>query len=185
LPSARRGREIPNPVRIAAITVCAVGFIGGAVAALLASGCASSDLSKDIDITREVVDCLPTDTPAPTLVARAIWYPNASSFGSTDESALGHVSGVLALADDKLWFMEWNGPEGHFDILHVIAVQQAQAFKVARLGNSAMLVVESGNESFDSFELMNGGQFGSDPKATQSLCDKLRAIRARDAQPGP
>jgi hypothetical protein len=167
-------------VRVAEFAVCAFGL-----AAFLAGGCASSDLSGDRDITREVIECLPTDTTAPSLVARAIWYPGASGFGSADESALGHVSGVIALADDKLWFMEWNAPEGHFDILHVITVAQAGAVKVARLGNSAMLVVESGNQSFDSFELMNAGQFGTDPKATQALCARLEAIRARDSQPGP
>jgi hypothetical protein len=48
-----------------------------------------------------------------------------------------------------------------------------------------MLVIQSGNLSFDSFELMNGGQFGSDPRATQELCDRLNALRARNPQADP
>lgn len=157
----------------------------GAVSALLGAGCSSSDLSKDAEITNEVVECLPADTPGPALVARAIWYPNSRGFGSTDASPLGHASGVLALADDRLWFMEWNDSLHHLDVIHVIAIASANKISVAQFGNSAMLVVESGNESFDAFELMNGGDWSSDPKATAALCAKLQAIRARDLPSGP
>ena len=157
----------------------AFGALGGAVAALLTAGCASSDLSNDAEINREVVECLPTDAPAPSMIARAIWFPNARGFGSTDASPLGHVSGVLVLADDKLWFMSWNDAERHFDVLRVIAFLRATTVAVARSGPAAMLVIQSGNLSFDSFELMKGGQFSSDPAVTQALCDKLQALRAK------
>ena len=51
--------------------------------------------------------------------------------------------------------------------------------------SAAMLVIQSSNRSFDGFELMNGGQLGSDPAVTQSLCDKLQAIRARNPETDP
>jgi hypothetical protein len=156
--------------------------IGAAIAALLGTGCASSDLSNDAKITGDVVECLPPDTPAPSTVARAIWFPDARGFGSTDASPLGHVTGVLALAGDKLWFMSWNDEEHHFDMHHVIAFLPAARISVDRLGTSAMLVIQSGNLSFDSFVLMRGGQFSSDPESTQALYEKLQALRAKNPQ---
>jgi hypothetical protein len=156
-----------------------VGLIAGVVTALLCAGCASSDLSQNADATGDVVACLPTDAPAPAVVARAIWYQNARGFGSTDESALGHVTGVIALAGESLYFMEWNDPERHYDMLKVIDVPSITTMRVDRFGGAAMLVVESGHLTFDSFELMNKGQFGSDPQATQALYDKLTALQAK------
>jgi hypothetical protein len=148
--------------------------MGGAAAALLAAGCVSSDLSKDAETTEEVVECLPTNAPAPTVVARAIWYPHASGFGSAE----AHETGVLVLAGRRLWFMEWNGPGHHFEVERVIDAVQAVSIGVSRFGTSAMLVIQSGNLSFDSFELMNGGELGSDPQATQALYQRIQALRA-------
>jgi hypothetical protein len=156
----------------------------GAVAAILGAGCESSDLSKKTDVTSEVVICLPPDTPAPSAVVRAIWFPNAQGIGSTDASPV-RVTGVLALAGDRLWFMAWNNPEHHFDMLHVIAVLAAEKIGISRMGSSAMLVIQSGNDSFDSYELMNGGEFGSDPRVTQDLYDKLQALRSKHPQTDP
>jgi len=152
---------------------------------LFCAGCVSADLSKNAGITAGVVECLPPRTPAPSAVLRAIWFPNASGFGSTDASPLGHVPGVLALAGDKLWFMGWNDREQHFDMLHVIAFLSAAKISVARLGPSAMLVVQSRNDSFDSFELMTGGELSSDPQATQALCNRLQILRSKNPQPAP
>jgi hypothetical protein len=159
-----------------------LGAICGAVAALLLAGCASSDLSKNADTPSRVAESLPTDAPAPTAIVRAIWYPKARGFGSTDESQLGHVMGVLVLAGDKLYFMWWNAPEHHFDVYHVIDYLTAASVSVDRLGPSSMLVIESRNLSFDAFELMKGGELLSDPQATQDLCDKLQALRAKHPQ---
>jgi hypothetical protein len=159
--------------------------IGGAAAGLLASGCASSDLSQNGEITSRVAECLPTDAPPPAMVARAIWYPNSSGFGTTDASPLGHATGVIVLAGDKIYFMAWDGTERHFDTLKDIAFLRAITIRVDRLGPSAMLVVESGNRSFDAFELMNKGQFTSDPKVTQDLYDRLQALRAKNPPSDP
>jgi hypothetical protein len=156
----------------------------GLVAAFLLAGCASSDLSKNADITSEVVECLPTDAPAPSVVARALWFANASGFGSTDQSPM-HAIGVLALAGDKLCFMAWNDSEHHFDMLQVVDVLQAAKIGVDRVGDSAMLVVQSRNLSFDSFELTNQGQFAADPQATQALYEKLRALRVKNPDAAP
>jgi len=162
-----------------------LGAVAAAVAALLGAGCASSDLSRNAEITGEVAECLPVGTPAPSAVARAIWFPNASGFGSASDSPMGHVTGVLALAGDRLWFMTWNAAEHHFDMRHVIAFLTAARIGVDRLGPSAMLVVQSGNLSFDGFELMNAGALGSDPKLTLDLCERLRVLRAKAPQPDP
>jgi hypothetical protein len=167
-------------MRVFAAKLCSLAPALAAAAALAAAGCVSSDLSRDAETTGEVAECLPTDTPAPTSVARAIWYPHASGF----ESSEGHETGVLALAGGKLWFMEWNDAGQHLDMEHVIDVLHASAIKVVHFGTSSMLVVQSGNESFDSFELMNGGEIGSDPRATEALCDRLQALQATGAQLG-
>jgi hypothetical protein len=170
-------------VRIGAPHFLRVCGLGAICASLFGAGCVSADLSNDAKVTGEVVECLPPGTPPPSMVASAIWFPNASGFGSADETGMGHISGVLALAGDKLWFMSWNDPEHHFDMQHVVAFLPAIKIDVARAGTAAMLVVESSNRSFDAFELMNGGQIGSDPAATQSLCEKLRVLRAKNPQP--
>ena len=62
---------------------------------------------------------------------------------------------------------------------HVVDFMTAANISVARLGPSAMLVVQSRNLSSDSFELMKGGQVLWDPQATQDLFDKLQALRAK------
>jgi hypothetical protein len=165
--------------------LCRFAGLSLAVAALLAAGCASSDLASDSKTMDEVVECLPPGTPAPLEVARAIWFPNSSGFGSADSSTPVHVTGVLVLAGSRLWFMAWNDPEHHFDMVHVIDFQAAEKVRVDRFGASAMLVVQSGNDSYDSFELMGGGQFASDPRETQELFGKLKALRANPPQPGP
>jgi hypothetical protein len=90
--------------------------------------------------------------------------------------------GVLAIAGDKLYFMWWNAPEHHFDVYHVVDFLTAANIGVDRLGPSAMLVVESRDLSFDSFELMKGGELLSDPQATQDMCDRLQALRAKHPQ---
>jgi hypothetical protein len=156
---------------------------GLALAAFAGAGCVSADLSNDAKTTSEVVECLPPGTPAPSMVVSAIWFPKASGFGSADDTGMGHISGVLALAGDRLWFMSWNDPEHHFDMQHVIAFLPAMRIDVARAGTAAMLVIQSSNRSFDSFELMNGGQIGSDPTVTQDLYERLRVLRAKNPQP--
>lgn len=170
---------------IAVLLLRRLGITGGAVATLLGAGCVSSDLSANASITGEVIECLPPRTPGPSAVERAIWFPNASGFGTTDASPLGHVTGVLVLAGDHLWFMAWNAPERHFDMLKVIAFLPAVKVSVERLGTSSMLVIRSRNDSFDSFELMTGGALGSDPKATQDLWDKLQFLRSKNPQLDP
>ncbi len=157
----------------------------GAVTALIGAGCASSDLTGDSKVAGEVAECLPTDAPAPSMVVRAIWFPNASGFGSTDALAMGHVTGVLALAGGNLFFMAWNGPEHHFDMVHVVSFLTAARVGVARLGPSAMLVVLSRNLSYDSFQLMNEAGLGSDAGKTQELCERLLALRSRNPEPDP
>ena len=158
----------------------------GALAALLImAGCATSDLSKNTKITDSVVECLPPGTPAPTVVARAVWYPKASGFGTTDASPLGHATGVLALAGDKLWFMAWDNSQLHYDMLHSVSFLRADQIRIDHLGPSAMLVVQSGDLSYDAFELMEGGAFSSDPKATEDLFQKLQDLRAKDGAKNP
>ncbi len=152
-------------------------------AGLLGPGCVSADLTKDDKITGEVAECLPPGTPAPATVVSAIWFRNANGYGSVDETGMGHVSGVLALAGNTLWFMSWNDPEHHFDMQRVIPILPALRVEVARAGAGAMLVVESGNRAFDSFELMSGGQIGSDREATRSLYEKIQLLRDRNPQP--
>jgi hypothetical protein len=154
-----------------------------AIAALLGSGCVSADLSSNAKVTGEVAECLPPGTPAPTATARAIWFPNASGFASADNTGMGHVSGVLALAGDRLFFMSWNDQEHQYQMEHVIAVLMAMKAEVDHAGTASMLVIESSNSSFDSFELMTGGQISSDSKATQDLCDRIQALRAKHPQP--
>ena len=159
-------------------------FTVGCAGALLAGGCASSDLSRDTDLTREVVISLPPETPAPTDIVKAVWFPNANGFKSTDTNQV-HVSGVLVLAGERLWFMAWNDHEHAFDMLHDIAFLRADKVGVDHFGTSAMLVIQSGNDSFDSFQLMGKGSFNSDPGLTQALGDKLAALRARNPQTDP
>jgi hypothetical protein len=162
---------------------CLIGRILLALCAFLAVGCVSADLSKDAKVNDEVVECLPPGTPAPEAIESAIWFPNANGFASADETGMGRITGVLALAGDKLWFMSWNDSEHHFDMQHVISFLPAMKVEVQRAGLASMLVVQSSNRAFDSFELMNGGRLGSDPGATQKLCDRLQAIRAKNPQP--
>lgn len=153
-----------------------------ALSLVLATGCVSADLSSDAKITSEVKECLPPGTPAPSMVATAVWFHNANGFASADDTGMGHESGVVALAGDRLWFMTWNEPERHFDVQTDIACLPALKVEVVHGGLAAMLVIQSSNRSFDSFELMHGGRIGSDPAATQSLCDRILALRAQHPQ---
>jgi len=172
-----------NPVRRKASGLVGLWGFGLALAALIGAGCVSADLTNDAKTAGEVAECLPPGTPVPSMIASAIWFPNASGFGSADETGMGHVSGVLALAGDRLWFMSWNEPEHHFDMQHVVAFLPAMKVEVARAGTAAMLVVQSSNRSFDAFELMNGGALGSDPTVTQALYERLRVLREKNPQP--
>ncbi len=142
--------------------------------------CASSDLSKNQDTASEVAISLPPGTSAPTQIMRAMWFPGANGFGSVDTGALGHESGVLALADNKLWFLSWNGEEKHYDMDHMIDVTTVADLKLSRLGASLMLVVQSRNLGYDAFTLMGTGQIQSDPTLTSDLLTQLQAIRAKD-----
>jgi hypothetical protein len=159
--------------------------MGIAVAALLGAGCASSDLTGNSKTTDEVVECLPPGTPAPAEIARAIWFPYASGMGSAGTSLDVHVNGVLALAGHNLWFMTWNDSEQHFDMVHVIDFLAAEKVRVDRLGTSAVLVVQSKNDSYDSFELMGAGAFAPDSGATQELFKSLEDLRAKGPQQDP
>ena len=166
-----------SPMRKPASAFSLLLSIGAALAILGGAGCKSSDLSADINIPREVAEALPTDAPAPTDIARAIWYPHASGFGTTDDSSVGHASGVLSMAGDKLWFMSWNDVEHHFDVLRTIPFLDAKRLSVAHFGGATMLVIESDNLSFDSFELMTGSRISSDQIGTEALFEKLQALR--------
>ena len=154
------------------------------LSALLAAGCASSDLTGDADVRREVVICLPPDTPAPVQVVRAVWFPNWSGLGSTDSSPV-HMTGVLALAGYRIWFMSWNDSEHHYDMQHSVDCLQAQKVAVDSVGPSSMLVIQSGNDLYDSFELMNRGQFASDAASTREFCARIEALRARGPRADP
>jgi hypothetical protein len=153
-----------------------------AIALLLGAGCVSADLSKDAKANSQVAECLPPGTPAPAMIASAIWFPNASGFGSSDETGMGHMQGVLALAGDKLWFMTWNDTVHQYDMQHIVDFVPALKVDVDHALTATMLVIQSGNRSFDGFELMNGGRLGSDPAATQDLYGKIQAIRAKHPQ---
>jgi hypothetical protein len=148
-----------------------------ALAALLLAGCASSDLSKDVDIAKEVEICLPPGTPAPVRTVRAVWFPSEGGSGGVEGSTV-HVTGVLALAGNTLWFMSWNDQEHHFDMLHSIPVLKARRVSVSREGTGTLLVVEAWNESFDAFQLMGLGQVVSDPTLTRELADTIQKLRA-------
>jgi hypothetical protein len=152
--------------------------------ALLLWGCASSDLSGDASINEEVAICLPPGTGELAQVNRAMWFPNAGGVASTDSSIV-HVSGVLALAGTKLWYMAWNDHEHHFDMLHTVDLIQAERVFIDRLGTSTMLVVRSGNDLLDSFQLMDKGELASDTKATGELLAKIEALRARNSKENP
>lgn len=160
-------------------------WVAGAMALLPLPGCVSADLSRNDEVNREVAECLPTDVPAATVVESAVWFPNSSGFASAGSSAMGHVSGVLALAGDRLWFMTRNEPEHHFDMAHVVPVVTAAGVRVDRLGTAALLVIQSRNLSYDSYELMSGGGLGSDPKETEALYEKLLALRLKNPQADP
>jgi len=151
--------------------------------AMLMAACGTSELSNDAEVTGRVAEALPVDTPPPGFVAQAMWFPHSQGFGSTDASPLGHVSGVLSLAGDKLWFMAWNSPEHHYDVLQSLGLRRVINVRVAHFGPSTMLVVESWDRSFDSFELMRKGRFGSDSEATQAVYDKIQAWRAKNGAP--
>ena len=153
-----------------------IGFIGLALVLALA-GCASSDLSKNDNTASEVAIALPPGTGTPVQILRAIWFPGASGYGSVD-STIAHESGVLVLADDKLWFLSWDGDEKHYDMDHSIDVTTVASLKTSRLGASLMLVVQSRNLASDGFTLMGTANIQSDPTITTDLLAKLRAIRA-------
>lgn len=152
--------------------------------ALILWGCASSDLSGDAGISEEVAICLPPGTGELAQVSRAMWFPNAGGVGSTDSSIV-HASGVLALAGTTLWFMAWNDNEHHFDMLHSVDLIQAEKVSVDRMGTASVLVVRSGNDLLDTFQLMGKGALASDPKATEALLEKIDALRARKPQENP
>jgi hypothetical protein len=162
-----------------------LALVAGVASALLTAGCASSDLSANAKVGNEVAEALPTGTPAPDLVARAIWYPKAEGPGAADSTPIGHAVGVLALAGDHLWFLVWNDALGGYDTIQSLPVLTARRISFARFGSEVMLVVESRNLSFDSFELMKGGQFVSDPETTRELYERLAGLRARNPQPDP
>ena len=130
-----------------------------------------------------MAEALPTDAPAPTDIVRAIWYPHASGFETTYISPVGHASGVLVVAGNKLWFMAWNDVERHFDILRTLSFLEAKNVSLAHFGGSTMLVFESDNLGFDSFELMPSSRLGSDQIGTQALFDKLQALRSKNLHP--
>lgn len=158
---------------------------GAALAALLACGCLTADLSGDARVAAEVAECLPPGTKAPVAVERAVWFPHASGFGSADNSGMGHMTGVVALAGNSLWFMTWDETLHQFDMRRVVEVLPATGVEVVRAGTASMLVIQSRNRSYDGFELMNGGEIGSDSGATQGLCDKIAALRARYPESDP
>jgi hypothetical protein len=79
--------------------------------------------------------------------------------------------------------MSWSDQEHQFQMEHVVAVLMASKVEVDHAGTASMLVIESSNRSFDSFELMTGGQLGSDSRATQDLCDRIQALRAKHPEP--
>jgi hypothetical protein len=154
-----------------------------ACALLLGSGCVSADLSGDAKVAGEVAECLPPGTPAPSVVARAVWFPNADGFRTADETGMGRMVGVLALAGNRLWFMAWDDTVHQYSMRHVVEVLPAARVEVAHLGTASMLVVESHNRSFDSYELMYGQELGSDTRSTQDLCDRIQALRLRHPDP--
>ncbi len=151
-------------------------------ALLLGAGCVGADLSGSAKVAGEVAECLPPGTPAPSVISRAVWFPNADGFGTADETGMGHMVGVLAFAGGRLWFMAWDDTVHQYSMRHVVEVLPAAKVEVARLGSASMLVVESRNKSFDSYELMYGQELGSDSKATQDLCGRIQALRLRSPQ---
>jgi hypothetical protein len=68
-------------------------------------------------------------------------------------------------------------------MLHVIDFIQADKVGVDHFGTAAMLVVQSGNDSFDSFQFMGKGQFASDPRETEQLYQAIQALRAKSPAP--
>ena len=162
-------------------------FLAGAaaLAGLLGAGCVSADLSRDSKVTAGVIECLPPGTKAPLAIERAVWFPNASGFESADNTGRGYQTGVVALAGNRLWFMVWDETLRQFDMRHVVEVLPAIKVEVVHAGTAEMLVVQSRNRSFDGYELMNGGELGSDSGATRALCDRIRALRLKYPDPDP
>ena len=152
---------------------------------MLAAGCVSSDVSSDAQVAGEVAEALPVGTPAPVMIAKAIWFPKSSGAASIDHSPFRPLTGVLALSGDKLFFMIWDDSLHSFDVQQTIAVLPAVKISVIHSATTSTLVIASPNLSFDAFELMSGGQFGSDSATTDALYAKLKDLRAKHPPPDP
>jgi len=153
----------------------------GVLAALLAGGCVSSDVSRDLRLGAQVAEGLPVGTPAPSMVVRAFWFPKANGAGSTGAA----LKGVLALAGDHLYFLAWNDQLNTYDTEQSVAFLPAIKVEVVRNGLTPLLVVESKNMSFDAFELMQGGSVVPDAATTQALCERLQELRAKNQPADP
>ncbi|HEY1849163.1 MAG TPA: hypothetical protein VGG37_08145 [Opitutaceae bacterium] len=156
-------------------------LIACAAAAIFLAGCGTSDLSSKADVTSGVAECLPPGTPSPAATVRAMWFPDAQGVASTEDSP-ARASGVLVLAGDTLWFMAWNAPEHHYDMLHDIAFLRAQRVAVDTLGTATVLVIQSSNDTYDAFELLKGGSLTSDGDAARALYARIQALRAGNPQ---
>ena len=149
------------------------------VAATL-SGCLHADITKNSQKAGEVADCLPPGTPAPTHIVRAIWFPGANGMESPDSNGTFHMSGVIALAGTKLYFMSYDDAERHYDMQHVIDVLSAHDVRVNKQGGDLLLVIQSRNLGFDAFTLMGAANMGSDSDMTQQLATELQAIKDKN-----
>jgi hypothetical protein len=149
-------------------------------ALVVLSGCLHADITKNASTAGEVADCLPPGSPAPTNIFRAIWFPGASGFGSTDNNGMGHLSGVVVLSGSKLYFMTYDDAEKHYDMQHVIDVYTAHDVRVTKMAGSLLLVIQSHNLGYDAFSLMGAANMGSDSDMTQQLCTELEAIKDKN-----
>ena len=156
----------------------AAGLCLAATAAL--SGCLHADITKNASKAGEVADCLPPGTPAPSHIVRAIWFPGANGLESPDNNGTGHLSGVVALAGTKLYFMTYDDAEKHYDMQRVIDVLTAHDVRVNKQGGDLLLVVQSRNQGFDAFTLMGAANMGSDSTMTQQLATELEAIKDKN-----
>lgn len=146
--------------------------------AIIIAGCVAQGSSSELTRGRLISEVLPKHETV-VFSSTAIWIPDTVGYDAMLASQPTLHSGVIALSDGALTFLQWDRAENGFHILWRSPLTKIVECRIASHGRGRRLVVALLDFRTHSFELTSNG-ITTDASKTKDLLALIR-LRIRGA----
>lgn len=144
---------------------------------VLGSSCVSSAPRSAAALHDAVGRGVPAEASPLAIVAAGNWFPNTQGYGALKSITPSSQVGVIAISKTRICFLQWSAPQGRFNVIKVLSYIDARQVFLEKLGRGRMLVVQSQDYTFDSFEFTGGSGIYVDADKAESAYSFIESER--------